>query len=74
MGTRLGLSGCKRNCGLQSEQCRALIKCWEFLQARLAGGLTNPQVVPGSQVGIPWRLSYSGHRLICTSVNAMGPG
>ena len=30
---------------------------------RLAGGLTctNPQIVPGSQVGFPWGLSYSGH-------------
>ena len=37
------------------------VKCWECLQARLAGGLTNPQVVPGSQVGFPWGLSYSGH-------------
>ena len=23
------------------------------MQAQLAGGLTNPQVVPGSQVGVP---------------------
>ena len=32
-----------------------------WLQVQLAGGLTNPQVVPGSQVGFPWGLSYSGH-------------
>ena len=43
---------------------------------RLASGLTNPQVVPGSQVGFSWGLSYSGHyrQANCTSVNAIGPG
>ena len=46
----------------------------ECLQARLAGGLTNPQVVPAAK-WVSLGLSYSGHyrqaNIICTSVNAI---